>query len=100
MKVIFNDQYEYPITMGRENYNGNNERKSFTISFPYSKELGNELEEFFNSTIITNFKIINSKNEELYSTNDLIYLNQIYTNIMEEKNFGMHVEFVERSDKT
>lgn len=99
MKAIFNDQYEYPIEFARESYNGKDGYKSFTISLKYSNNKEEELEQFFKSTIINNIKIINSEEKELYSTNVLILLNQMYININNNSdNTRINLEFVERVD--
>ena len=97
MKVIFNDQYEYPIEFARENYNGKDGYKSFTISLKYYNGRQEELEQFFKSTIINNIKIVNSESKEVYFTNTLILLNQMYININNNSdNTRINLEFVER----
>lgn len=98
MKVIFNDQYEYPIKLARESYDGINGDRSFNITLQYEQNLTEELENFFHSTKINNFKIINSKDEIIYFTDKLIVLNQIYIMLSDERNTGINLEFIKRVD--
>lgn len=95
MEVVFNNQYTYPISYARQGYDKFN-GEGLYISFNYSQELYEELLEFFNTTDITNIKII--KNEkEIYTTDIFVNFMQMNNNFSDSADAILSVNFIKKS---
>lgn len=98
MEVIFNDQYNYPITFARESYEIGKGR-NFSITLIYSNELMDELEDFFEKTKILSIKILNGLKEEIYFTDRFTNVERIYYNMNRDNTTSsLIVDFSKRSD--
>ena len=95
MEVIFNNLYHYPISYDRQSFDTAN-GEGLYITFNYSQKLYEELLEFFNTTNITDIKII--KNEkEIYMTNIFTKFIQINSNFSNNSDEILTINFIKKS---